>query len=52
MQESLQTFLKLLIIKKQQKINRIIHKIISFIKKKGKRKSPIFWIRPGQTRLW
>ena len=54
---SLQTFLNLLIMKNQQKRNKIIHKIIlsnilRFSKKKGKRNSPRFSIRPGQTSSW
>ena len=51
---SLQTFLNFLIMKKQQKRNKIILKFISctisnFSRKKAKQNSPRFWIRPGQT---
>ena len=54
---SLQTFLNFSIMKKQQKRNKIIHKIISSnisksSIKKSKRNSPIFWIWPGQTSSW
>ena len=54
---SLQTFLNFLIMKKQQKRNKIIHKMISSnisksSIKKSKRNSPNFWIRPGQTSSW
>ena len=50
---SQQTF-NFLIIKEQQKRKKIIHNIISSTiskspKDKGKRNSPRFWIRPGQT---
>ena len=54
---SLQIFLNFLIMKKQQKRNKIIYKIVSSnisksSKKKGKRNSPRFWIRPEQTGSW
>ena len=54
---SLQTFFNFLIMKKQQKRNKIIRKFIpstisKSIKKKAKRNSPRFWIRPGQTSSW
>ena len=54
---SLQTFLSFLIMKKQQKRNKIIHKFISSTiskssTKKAKLNSPRFWIRPGQTSSW
>ena len=53
---SLQTFLNFLIMKKQIS-NKTIHKIFSSTiskssKKKGKRNSPRFWIRPAQTSSW
>ena len=55
----LQTFLNILIVKKtkKQKRNKIILKIISSnllisCKKKGKRKSPRFWIPSGQSSPW
>ena len=52
---SLQAFLNLSIMQKQQKRNKIIHKIIlspiskSSKKKKGKQNSPRFFIRLGQN---
>ena len=54
---SLQTFLNFLIMKKQQKRNKIIRKFISSTiskssTKKSKRNFPRFWIRPGQTSSW
>ena len=46
--ESLQSFFNFLKIIKQQKGNKKVHKIIypKFSKKKGKRNSTRFWIRP------
>ena len=51
--ESLQSFFNFLIIKKQQKGNKVVHKIIypQFSKKKAKRNSKRFWIRPGYFRM-
>ena len=54
---SLQTFLNYLIMKKEQKRNKLIRKIISSTVSKSstmkaKRNSPRFWIRPGQTSSW
>ena len=54
---SLQTFLNFLLMKRQQKRNKIVHQIISSTiskspKKKGKRNSSRLLIRPGQTDSW
>ena len=54
---SLPTFVNFLLMKKQQKRNKIIHKIISSTiskssKKIAKRNSPRFRTGPGQTSSW
>ena len=55
--ESLQSYLNVLITKKQQRRNKILisvlfSKYLKYQKKKGKRNSPKHWVRPGQTSLW